>query len=150
MPKFDLHVQALPVQEQRDTFKFMSFGFSPSIGIKGFQMLLNQWVMCLLTPRNSDPTDLSRGTDFTKLIGSNLPLADARDVSAIAIEECNEQIFKLQRSDGTLTASERLASAEIIDFQTDPTAPGFSVYVEIKNQARERLVLNLPATALTE
>lgn len=150
MPKFDLHVQALPVQEQRDTFKFMSFGFSPSIGIKGFQMLLNQWVKCLLTPRNSDPTDLNYGTDFTKLIGSNLPLADARDVSAIAIEECNEQISKLQRSDSTLTASERLASAEIIDFQTDPTAPGFSVYVEIKNQAQERLVLNLPATALTE
>lgn len=150
MPRYDIHVQALPVQEQRDTFKFMSFGFSPSVGIKGFQMLLNQWVKCLLTPRNSDPTDLTYGTDFTKIIGSNLPLADARDVSGIAIDECNDQIFKIQQADSTLTASELLATAEIVDFRTDPTAPGFSVYVEIKNQARERLVLNLPASALTE
>lgn len=148
--RFDIHFQALPTADQVATYKFVSFGFSPTIAVKGFQMLLNQWAKCLLTPRGSDPTDLEYGTDFTKLIGSNLDLQDARDVAAISIITCNTQIFRAQANDDSLTGSERLASAEIVKFVEDPSAPGFDVYVEIKNQADERLVLNLPGTALTE
>ncbi len=150
MPKFDIHFQALTEQEQRDTYKFVSFAYNPSIGVKGMQMLINHWVKCFLTTRGSDPTDLEYGTSFALLIGSTLALADARDVAAIAVESCNEQLFAAQKDDATLTASERLATAEITNFIEDPSAPGFSLYVEIKNQANERLTLNLPTAALAE
>lgn len=148
--RFDIHFQALTVEEQIATYKFVSFGFSPTIAVKGFQMLLNQWIKCFLTPRGSDPTDLDYGTDFTKLVGSNLDLSDARDVTAISVSTCNEYVKRIQINDQSLTGSERLASAEIVRFTETPDAPGFDVYVEIKNQANERLVLNLPGTALSE
>ena len=142
--RFDIHFQALSESEQVDSYKFISFGFSPAVAVKGFQMVINMWMKCFLTPKGTDPTDVEYGTEFARMIGSNLPLADARDVGAIAVDDCNEQITLFQRNDDTLTRSERLASAEITDFIEDPDAPGFSMYVEIKNQANERLVLSLP------
>jgi hypothetical protein len=147
---FDIHFQALLEQEQLATFKFVGFGYSPAIGVKGFQMLINHWVKCFLTPRGSDPTDLNNGTDFVKLIGSNLSTENARDVTAIAVEQCNDQINVAQRDDSTLTATELLASAQIVQFVEAPSAPGFHVYIELKNQANERLVLNVPTAALSE
>lgn len=149
MARFDLHFQALTEEEQLSTFKFVGWEYSPSLAVKGFQMLINQWLLCFLTPRGSDPTDLKRGTDFTKLVGSNLPLQDAQDVVNIAIDTCNDQVGAFQADDNTLTPTERLASANIINFVENASAPGFSVYIEIKNQASERLVLNLPTAALT-
>lgn len=148
MPKFDIHFQALLEAEQRDTFKFVGFTYNPALGVKGFQMLINHWVKCMLTSRGSDPTNLSYGTNFVKLVGSNLSIADARDVTAVSIDQCNEQIQSNQKDDSTLTETERLASAEITNFVENPTAPGFQVYVEIKNQANERLVLNLPVAVV--
>jgi len=145
--RFDVHVQTLPEADQRDTFKFMSFGFAGALGVKGFQMLIDQWLRCFLTQRGSDPADLTYGTNFTALIGSNVPLQDARDVVNLAVDECNEQVQTFNRSNVTLTASERLAGAQIVDFVDKPSAPGFDVFVEIKNQADERLILNLPTFA---
>lgn len=142
--RFDIHVQALPAAEQVSTFKFMSFGYNPTVAVKGFQMLINQWLMLLLTPVGGDPTDPDRGTKFPGLAGSNLDVADARDVVVLAIDQCNDQIATLQRSDSTLTASERLASAELINFVEKPSDPGFEATVELKNQANERLRFNLP------
>lgn len=144
---YDLHFQTLPQAEQRDTFKFMSFGFEATLGVKGFQMLINIWLKCYLTPRGSDPSNLKYGTDFTKLIGSNVRPLDARDVVAVAIEDCNRQILAIQAIDTTLTATERLASCKLVQFVVDESAPGFTATVEIKNQANERLILNLPDLA---
>lgn len=149
MPRFDLHFQALTEEEQTATFKFVGWGFNPSIAVKGFQMLVNQWLLCFLTPRGSDPTDLLRGTDFTKLVGSSLPPQDARDVVSIAIDTCNDQVSDFQLNDTTLNPTEQLAGATIVNFIENTTGPGFSVYIELKNQAGERLVLNLPTAALT-
>jgi hypothetical protein len=148
--KFDIHFQVLPEAEQRETSTLVSFGTTSSLGVKGFQMLINQWVKCLLTPRGSDPTDLAYGTDFTKLVGSNISIADSRDVVAVAVDQCNEQLFSFQDNDPTLTPSERLASAEIIEFIEYPEEPGFRVRVELKNQAQERLAVSVPVTTLTE
>ena len=149
MPRFDLHFQALTEEEQLATFKFVGWGYNPTIAVKGFQMLINQWLLCFLTPRGSDPTDRLRGTDFTKLIGSNLPLQDAQDAVSMAVETCNSQVSNFQTRDLTLNPTERLASALVTDFIEDASAPGFSVYIELKNQANERLVLNLPTAALS-
>lgn len=142
--RFDLHIQTLPEAEQQETFKFVSLGFPGGVGVKGFQNLINTWLRVFLTPRGSDPADLGFGTDFPGLIGSNVGLADARDVVLLAIDQCNEQVTAFQQDDVSLTPSERLASATIIEFTEQPSAPGFDVRVEIKNRANERLVLNLP------
>lgn len=148
--RFDIHVQLLPEADQKDTFKFMSFGYTSTLGIKGFQYLINTWLRILLTPKGSDPRDLKAGTQFTNLIGSGVSMADSRDVAVLAIDQCNEQLLTFQQEDTTLTATERLASAQIIDFIEKPDAPGFDIYVEIKNEANERLVLNLPDFADVE
>jgi len=142
--QFDIHIQTLPEADQRDTFKYMTFGFEGGVGVKGFQMLINQWLKCFLTQRGSDPADLGYGTTFTALMGSNVPLADARDVTVLSVDECNEQVQGFNRATISLSLSERLASAQIIDFVDKPSAPGFDVFIEIKNQANERLVINLP------
>ena len=142
--QFDIHIQTLPEADQRDTFKFMSFGFEGGVGIKGFQLFIKQWVKCLLTQRGSDPGALDYGTNFTGLMASNVPLLDARDVVVLAVDECNDQIQQFNRANVTLSPSERLASAQITDFVDKPSDPGFEVFIEIKNQANERLTFNLP------
>jgi len=141
---YDIHIQTLSAADQRQTFKFMSFGFEATIGVKGFQMLINMWLKCFLTPKGSDPTDLEYGTNFTYLIGSNIPVKDAQDVVGLAIEQCNDQIIAMQRSQSDLTTSERLSTAKIINYIEQPSAPGFTVYIEIQNLAGEQLVLNVP------
>jgi len=146
--KFDLHVQTLPEEEQTNTFKFVSLGFTGGIGVKGFQMLINQWLRTFLTTRGSDPADLTFGTDFPKLIGSNVGYADARDIVMLAVDQCNETVTRTQAADVTLTPSERLASATIVEYVEKPDAPGFDVSVEIKNRANERLVFNLPSLSV--
>jgi hypothetical protein len=110
-------------------------------------MLINGWLKCFLTPKGSDPIDLRYGTDFTKLIGSNIRPIDARDIVVLAIEDCNNQLATFQAIDTTLTSTERLSSCKLIQFTVDNSAPGFTATVEIKNQASERLVLNLPDLA---
>ena len=142
--RFDIHIQTLPEAAQRSTFKFMSFGFVGAIGVKGFQMLINQWLRCFLTQKGSDPADLSYGTSFIGLVGSNLPVFDARDVAVLSVDDCNEQIQRFNKRNTALSLSERLASAQVIDFTEKPSDPGFEITVEIKNQANERLALNLP------
>lgn len=145
--RFDIHIQTLPEAEQKETFKFMSFGFESPVGVKGFQMLINTWLRVFLTRKGSDPADLNLGTSFPNLIGSSIPVGDGRDVVALSIDQCNEQIFGFQRNDTTLTTSERLASAELIDYVEKPSDPGFEFHVRIKSQAGERLLLNLPQFA---
>jgi len=147
--RFDIHIQTLPQAEQKDTFKFMSWGYVGSVGVKGLQMLINNWLKCFLTPRGSDPTDLAYGTVFTNMIGSNIRPQDARDVTLLAISQCNAQIVTFQKGDTTLTSTERLGSATLTGFTIDNSAPGFSAVVEIRNQAGERLAFNLPLFATT-
>ena len=142
--KFDLYFQVLSSVEQQTTMKFVTFGTNSTIGVKGFQQLINKWLKCFLTPKGSDATALNYGTVFPTLIGSNISLADARDVSDLAVQQCNTLLINMQSSDLSLASSERLNSAKIINFVEKPEVPGFDLYVEIKNQAQERLVFNLP------
>lgn len=145
--RYDIHIQTLPEADQRSTFKFMSFGYVETLGVVGFQMLINQWLKCMLTPRGTDPTNLEYGSEFTSAVGSNLSLEEAQDLTVLSIEQTNEYIRDIQRLDSTLTQSERLGSATLTNFVSDPTAPGFTATVELVNQAQERLRLNLPVGA---
>lgn len=147
MPRYDVHFQAMTKEAQMSTFKIMEFGFSPPLAVKGFQMLINHWAKTFLTRKGSDPTNLERGTVFTNLIGSNTTLTQAEGIVRTAIDDCNEQIRGIQQTDATLTPVERLADARLIKYTADPAAPGFDAYVEIRNQAGERLQLLLPELA---
>jgi len=142
--RFDIHIQTLPAAEQKATGKYMSFGFTSAIGVKGFQMLINQWIKTLLTPVGSDPADVDSGTTFSTLRNSNFGVSELQDMVAMAVEQCNDQVFAAQQQDFTLTASERLATADIIEFVVSPSGPGFDVSIEINNQAGENLEFNLP------
>jgi hypothetical protein len=149
MPTYDLHFQAMPREAQLASFKFMEFAYDPPLGVKGFQMLINIWAKTFLTRKGSDPTNLTRGTEFTNLIGSNTTLEDAEDVVRVAIDECNQQVLAMQNKDSTLLPQERLAQARLVRYTMDRSAPGFDAYVEIMNQAGERLKVLLPELVRT-
>lgn len=122
----------------------MHLAYPGGLGVKGFQMLIDIWLRIFLTRRGSDPTNLSRGTAFTNLIGSNTALGAAEEIVRTAITDCNEQVTALQRQDTTLSPRETLADARLQRFSSDPTGPGFEAYIEIMNRAGERLLINLP------
>lgn len=142
--KFDLHVNFLKRDQQIVLQKFMSFGFPGGLGVKGFQMLINKWAKYYLTPKGTDPTDLRYGTNFTSLLGSNTTPEDARDIVTLAIGDTNNYCFASQRNQFNLAPTERLLDAKLIRFDTITTAPGFEAYIQLTNQARESLILNLP------
>lgn len=144
MARFDLHFQSLPIEDQRNTTRIFTLGYEESLGIKGFQMLINMWLKIFFTRQGSDPTNLARGTAFTNLIGSTTSLADAEDIVRLSIDECNAQIFAIQSRDQSLTERERLASATLLRYVADPSAPGFEMFVEILNAANERLAVSIP------
>ncbi len=137
-PRYDIHFEGTPEANGRENFLFLSFGEEGSVAVHGLQMLVNHWAKCFLTPRGSDPCDLSYGTEFSHLIGSNLSVEDARDITLIAIDTCSEQVKAWQLRDDTLAPNERLASATLISFVGDNAGPGFHVTIDIKNRAGER------------
>lgn len=144
MPRYDLHVQSLRPEDQQSTRKIFTLGYRESLGVKGFQMLINTWLHVFFTRQGSDPTNLQRGTGFTNLIGSTTSLADAEDIARLSIDQCNEQIRAIQVTDTTLAPTERLADARMLRYTGDPTQPGFEMYVEILNEAGQRLQVNIP------
>lgn len=121
---------------------------TPAFGIfgtKGPQWLINMWLKILFTRQGSDPTNLERGTSFTNLIGSTVSPADAEDIVRQCVDIASDQLRAIQQNDTELTARERLASAKLLRYTIDPTGPGFDTYVEILNEAGERLKVNIPA-----
>ena len=144
MPRYDLHIQATTKEEQLEQRGVFTFGYADTIAVRGFQMLINLWMKVFFTRRGSDPTNLARGTTYTNLIGSNTALDEAEDIVRISVEQCNEQVRAIQANDTTLLPRERFADARLLRYTADPTAPGFDAYVEILNQAGERLQVNIP------
>lgn len=144
MPRYDLHFQSLKESDALASTKIFTFGYADTLGVRGFQMLINTWLKVFFTRRGSDPTNLDRGTTFTNLIGSNTALDEAEDIVRISVEQANDQVRALQQNDTSLLARERLADAKLYRYAVDPTAPGFQAYVEILNEAGERMQVNIP------
>jgi hypothetical protein len=147
MPRYDLHFESLSEEEQGFSSKIFTmdtpaFG---AFGTKGPQWLINMWLKILFTRQGSDPTNLERGTSFTNLIGSTVSPADAEDIVRLCIDTATDQLRAIQQNDTELTARERLASAKMLRYTVDTTGPGFDTYVEILNEAGERLKVNIPA-----
>jgi hypothetical protein len=147
MPRYDLHFESLSAEEQGFSSKIFTMD-TPAFGVfgtKGPQWLINMWLKILFTRQGSDPTNLSRGTSFTNLIGSTVSPSDAEDIVRLCVDEASNQLRAIQQNDTELTARERLASAKLIRYVEDNEGPGFKAYVEILNEAGERLKVNIPA-----
>lgn len=141
---YDLHFQSLKPDEALASTKITTFGYEKTLGVSGFQLCINMWLKIFLTRRGSDPTNLNYGTSFTNLIGSSTSVSDAEDVVRISVDQCNQQLTAIQRKDTSYLAKERLADARLYRFVPKPSDPGFEAYVEISNQAGQKIVLNIP------
>ncbi len=144
MPRYDLHIQATTRDEQLEQRGIFTFGYADTLAVRGFQMLINLWLKIFFTRRGSDPTNLERGTTYTNLIGSNVSLEDAEDIIRISLTQCNAQVRAIQAGDTTLLPRERLSDAHLLRYTADPSGPGFEVYIEILNQAGDKLQVNIP------
>ncbi|MAG64687.1 MAG: hypothetical protein CMK74_02265 [Pseudomonadales bacterium] len=142
MPKYDHHFQGKTPSTVQN-FKFFTSGFKRTVGVRGLQKLINQWLKLFMTTKGSDPLHLQRGTSFPDLIGSNIvTLSDVQDVVLLAIQDCNAQLSAIQQKNPPDT-DEQLGSATLIKFQA-VGADGFDAWVTIKNIKQEEATLSLP------
>ena len=141
--KYDVYYQGIP-EADINSMRFFTFGFKRSVGIRGPQKLILQWLKRLMTPKGSDPTNVETGTDFPALIGSNISsMADVRDVVLLAIDDCSSQMRKIQRV--TMPdEDEMLLSATLTSFEATGD-DGFDAWVTISNVKGTELAVNLPS-----
>lgn len=145
MAKFDAFYGGTDEETQR-LFRFFTFGFDRSVGVRGPQKLVLQWLKCLMTTKGSDPTDLEYGTEFPNLIGSNVrAMQDLRDVVMLCVQDCNEQILKLQQTTQP-DLDELLLTATLVKFDLLGD-DGFEAHVTISNAKGKELTINLPSLA---
>ena len=145
MPKFDAFYTGTDEATQR-LFRFFTFGFNRSVGIRGPQKMALQWLKCFMTTKGSDPTASEYGTEFPNLIGSNIAsIQDVRDVVVLCIQDCNEQIMAIQRETQP-DLDELLLTAVLSQFALTG-ADGFDAYVTISNVKNAEVTVNLPALA---
>lgn len=140
--QYDVHIQLVP-QASFTGSKFYSFGYDRTLGVRGLQKLINMWAKYFLTPVGSDPTDLSVGTDFMGLLGSNVDVNDAQDILLIAVDKTNQAIQSYQTG-RDIADDERLANAEVTDYIVLSDANGFAAQIHITNVAGEGLSFLLP------
>jgi hypothetical protein len=142
MAKYDLHIQAVK-EEELEGFRFFTRGFNRTVAVRGLNKLMNLWTKVFLTPKGSDPTNLERGTNFAKLMGSNITGdQDVRDVVLLSISECNKQIAEIQRTRPP-DDDETLRTAVLLSFET-PTTDGIRVWIGISNVKNEEATVLVP------
>lgn len=140
----DIHFQPVPEGQVRG-WKVFTFGYRSALKVEGLQALVNRWTRVLVTPKGSDPLDLSFGTEFGDLIGSNIPKSARSsliDIVAIAIDDANEQVMEQDRI-AQYDEHEALENAQMVRFHPSAAGDGFQVWVEIQNRAGENLVTRL-------
>lgn len=145
MPKYDAFYTGTAEATQH-LFRFFTFGFDRSVGIRGPQKLALQWLKCLMTTKGTDPTNLEYGTDFPNLIGSNVQaMQDLQDVVMLCVQDCNEQIIAIQQKTQP-DLDELLLAATLARFDRTGV-DGFEAYVTISNAKNQEVTVNLPALA---
>lgn len=140
---YDINIQIVPAANYRG-MAFYSFGQTRSLGVRGIQKLVNMVAKFLLTPVGTDPTDLNYGTNLTSLIGSNVVLADAREILDIAVDATVAAIQTFQTGQSSIPDDERLASVSVTDYIEVPSGPGFAAQILIRNVSGQQLQLVLP------
>ena len=140
---FDVNIQIVPAVDYTGT-AFYSFGQTRSLGVRGIQKLINIFAKFLLTPVGSDPLDLTYGTNFTNLIGSNVILDDAREILDAAVTTTATAIQGFQTGQANIPDDERLATAAVSQYILIPDGPGFAAQILITNVANVGLTILLP------
>lgn len=140
---YDVYTQIVPADKYRGT-KFYSFGQTRSLGVRGIQKLVNIFAKFLLTPVGTDPTDLTYGTNFMSLVGSNVSLRDAREILDTAVMATASAIQGWQAGVNGIPDDERLATAYVTDYILISAGPGFAAQVLITNIVNQQLQLLLP------
>ena len=140
---YDINIQIVPAARYTGQ-GFYSFGQTRSLGVRGIQKLINIFAKFLLTPVGTDPLDLSYGTNLTHMIGTNVVLADARELLNIAVGRAVSGVQRIQAARPTIPADERLASASVTAYLSIPSGPGFAAQILITNTAGQQLQLVLP------
>jgi len=142
MAKYDFYFQGIP-EDELTGFKFFTRGFDRTIAVRGVPKLLNIWTKIFLTPKGSDPTNLERGTDFPGLFGANITsTSDVRDVVLLSIDDCNKQIFALQRV--SLPDMDETLKTAVLRTLNRTAADRIDVYVDITNLKNQELTVLIP------
>lgn len=143
--KYDFYFQAKKPEDVHG-FKFFTSGFERTIAVRGLWKLTCQWLKRFMTPKGSDPLRPEEGTEFPKLIGSNITsMQDVRDVVLLAIEDCNEQMKTAQRLSQP-DPDEMLRTAVLTSFEVT-SEDGFDAYVTLSSLAGGSLTVKLPEMA---
>lgn len=139
---YDLYIQGVP-ESEISGFRFLTRQFDRTIAVRGMDKLVIKWMHIFLTPKGTDPTNLDRGTEFTRLIGSNIASAqDVRDVVTLTIEDANKQIFDLQRV--TTTAADETLRNAVLEAFVRNAEDRFDVTVRITNVAGQAILVPIP------
>jgi hypothetical protein len=145
MATYDLHFQGVD-EAELEGFKFFTRGFSRTVAVRGINKLLNFWTKMFLTPKGSVPTNLEEGTEFASLFGSNIVSMQAlRDCVRLAINDCNDQIFEIQRATAP-DIDETLKTAVLISFD-QVSADRIDVYIGITNAEDQEATILVPLLA---
>jgi len=143
---FDTYIELLPADKQSVQVGTYTFGFDKTIGVKGFQKLINRWAKAFLTLEGTDLSDANYGTQFPALIGSNISdRAEIQEVVRVSISQANEILLALQADNPPPNDREALQDAELVSLIFEADGLGFEASVLISNQAGEVLQLLLPA-----
>lgn len=142
MAKYDIHISGIEGGSSRYICGFVNQR------AEGFQITMDAYMRCLLTPLGSNPFDPNYGTRFAELPGSNMGgrLDLVRSITFESVENAASTIKRYQRTNN-LPSSERLLSAAVSTYNEVGTS-GIEVSVIIKNQAGQRMLAVLPHVEL--
>ncbi len=128
---YDVYIQLVPAA-QYTGMKFYGFGSTRSLGVRGLSKLVTMFAKNLLTPLGTNPLDPDDGSELPSLIGSNVTLADARDIIVMAVAKVVDRIRTTQTTQN-IPNDERLADASVIQFVDIPDGPGIAAQIYIRN-----------------
>ena len=144
--RYDIYVQPGTIEQARAGRPF-TFGAGGAVAVRGRRKTVAIYEKCLCTARGSDPTDLTYGTGFANLVGSNVTVDSARDVIAIAVQDAAQQVLSLQRA-ASLPLDERLSSVAVGDVVSYPSLPGVSVTINLRFADGGSATINPPTIPL--
>lgn len=142
MARKSLHVRIVDPTSQAAVGTF-TFG-RPTLLVEGKYKALGLWLVRLFTPRGTDPTDLSAGTDFGNLPGSNY--TDVDEVETLlhtCVDDATTEAIRLQSGVAYLSRSERISTARITQFNV--LGPGsFEIWVDLQVESGEAVRALIP------
>lgn len=105
--------------------------------VEGKYKAVGFWLLRLFTPKGSDPTDRSAGTDFGLLPGSNYNDVDQVELLLhTCVDDATAEAIKLQSSVSYLSRSERISTVQIKQFNVLGSGK-FELWVDVQVESGE-------------